>query len=57
METIKTPRGTFKIQDKFDNSKEAKENNYHFYFSYNEVDIHTKHISEYCCEFAIVRRS
>jgi len=46
MEKIQTPRGTLKIQKTYPTTKEAKENGYGYYFTYNNIDIYIKSIDE-----------
>lgn len=54
--SLKTPRGTFKIADTFQNRKEAKNAGYGYYFTHNNNHVFTKHTSEYTCKFAIVTK-
>lgn len=57
MVSIKTPRGTFKITETFENDKAAKKAGYGYYFCNDDgTEIYTKHIDEYHVEFAILRK-
>lgn len=41
-ETIKTPRGTFKMDTEFDSLEEARENGWGLHFTENNIGILTK---------------
>ena len=61
IERIKTPRGDFKVTATFKTVSEGRQNGYGLYFTHydendNQIEIMTKHISEYSCTFAIVRK-
>ena len=54
---VQTPRGDFKIKEVFTSEKEAQEKGYGVYFTMEDGnDIFTKHLDEYHCEFAILKR-
>jgi hypothetical protein len=57
MNKIKTPRGTFTIQETFKTAREANANGYYIYFTNDDgTDIYTKHLDQYHVHFATVNK-
>lgn len=59
MDRIKTPRGTFKVEEVFRNEQEANAAGYYIYFTHwdendNQIDIYTKHLDEYHIKVGII---
>lgn len=58
IETIKTPRGTFKVRAEFKTNEEANEAGYYIYFTNDDgTDIYTKHLDEYHVHVGIIRKN
>lgn len=52
-----TPRGRFLIKETFETRDAAVKKEYGYYFTHDDYDIYTKHITEYSCHFALVPNS